>query len=161
MEVSMDTQSFAMDDILRIINDQEFQLRHKRAKTDFVRNRKFRFVTIVGMLLRTIKNSLQIDCNFLGDLMKEVPGTNQAFSQARMKISASAFEELHEVALRAHYTKAPNEGLWRGYRIIGCDGSTGRLPRSDELEMAFGLCTQVKKRPLNILSWHVYQSVRT
>ena len=113
MEVSMDTQSFAMDDILRIINDQEFQLRHKRAKTDFVRNRKFRFVTIVGMLLRTIKNSLQIDCNFLGDLMKEVPGTNQAFSQARMKISASAFEELHEVALRAHYTKAPNEGLWR------------------------------------------------
>ena len=135
----MDTQSFAIDIILKAINDQEFQLRHKRAKTDFVRNRKFGFVTIVGMLLRTIKNSLQIDCNFLGDLMNEVPGTKQAFSKARMKISASAFQELHKLALQAHYTKAPNEGFWRGYRLIGCDGSTIRLPRSDELERVFGL----------------------
>lgn len=36
----MDGQIFEIDDILRIINDQEFQLKHKRSITDFVKNRK-------------------------------------------------------------------------------------------------------------------------
>ena len=82
----MDTQCSAMKAILRMIHNQEFQARYKRAVNDFIRNRKFGFVTVVGLLLRTIKNSLQIDCNFLGDLVREEPGTKQAFSQARIKI---------------------------------------------------------------------------
>lgn len=135
----MDTQYSAMKAILRMINDKAFQARYKRAITDFVRSRKFGFVTIVGLLLRTIKNSLQIDCNFLGDLMNEEAGTKQAFSQARAKIVPEAFQEMHEEGLKAHYIEAPNEGLWRGHRLIGCDGSTGRLPKSEELEAAFGL----------------------
>lgn len=107
--------------------------------TDFIRNRKFGFVTVVGMLLRTVKNSLQIDCNFLGKLMNIEPGTKQAFSQARKKIVPEAFQEMHEDGLRVHYTNAPNEGLWRGHRVIACDGSTGRLPSYDELAAEFGL----------------------
>jgi len=135
----MSTQYFAMKALLRIIKDKEFQARYKRSVSDFIRNRKFGFVTVVGMLLRTIKNSLQIDCNFLGDLMDEEPGSKQAFSQARMKIAPEAFQEIYEEGLKAHYIHAPNEGLWRGYRLIACDGSTVRLPKSEELEKVFGI----------------------
>ena len=133
------TQYEGVEEILRLINDPDFQSKHKKAVKDFIRNRKFGFVTVVGMLLRMIKNSLQIDCNFLGDLMKIEAGTKQAFSQARAKIDAEAFQEMHESTIRTHYTTAPAEGLWRGYRLIACDGSTGRLPRSNELEAEYGL----------------------
>ena len=133
------TQYEGVRELLRLINDLDFQSKYKRAVKDFIRNRKFGFVTVVGMLLRTIKNSLQIDCNFLGDFMKIEAGTKQAFSQARAKIDAEAFQEMHESTIRSHYTTAPSEGLWRGYRLIACDGSTGRLPKSDELETEYGL----------------------
>lgn len=132
------TQYLAMINILEKIRDESFQNQYKRSATDFIRNRKLGFVTVVGMLLRGIKSSLQISCNFLGDLVKEEAGSKQAFSQARMKIAAEAFQELHEEGLRTHYTAAPTTGLWNGYRIIACDGSTARLPWSKELESSFG-----------------------
>jgi len=37
-----------------------------------------------------------------------------------------------------NYTAAPKAGLWRGFRLIGCDGSTLRLPTSEELALKFG-----------------------
>ena len=54
----MDTQYFAMQVILQMINDEIFQAKHKQAEIDFIRNRKIGFVIVVGMLLRMIKNSL-------------------------------------------------------------------------------------------------------
>ncbi len=135
----MDTQCIAVQVILNLIHAGSFQLKHKRGITDFLRERKFGFVTVVGMVLRLIKNSLQIDCNFLGDLMNQKSGTKQALSQARMKLSHTAFQEMNDAGLHAHYTTDPNGGLWRGFRLIAADGSTGRLPRSEELVNEFGL----------------------
>ncbi len=135
----MTIQCIAVESLFTLLNRESFQSNHKKFPTDFLRNRIFSFATVVGMLLRAVKKSLQIDCNFLGARMKEEPGSKQAFSQARAKILPSGFQEMHEDGLRVHYTEAPKGGLWRGFRVIGCDGSTLRLPNSKELEAKFGL----------------------
>lgn len=99
------------------------------------------FQTIVGMLLRMVKNSLQISCNWLADLIGCEPSSKQAFSQARQKLSPECFQEFHEDGIRVNYTNCPDKGLWKGFRLIACDGSTLRLPESKDLERNFGRCS--------------------
>jgi hypothetical protein len=135
----MNTQTDAVDSLLSLIIDPIFQSQYKRRSSDFLRNRIFSFGTVVGMLLRMVRSSLQIDCNFMGDLVNQEPASKQAFSQARAKLRPEAFEAMYNDGIRVHYSLAPNEGLWRGFRVIANDGSTLRLPQSDELEAKFGL----------------------
>lgn len=120
------------------IQDQIFQNRHKLYPQAFIRDRKLSFCVVVGMLLRMAKQSLQITCNWLGDLLDVEPASKQAFSQARQKISAECFMELMDSGLETNYKLARHKGLWRGFRLIACDGSTLRLPESEELVETFG-----------------------
>lgn len=137
----MSIRENAIKSALKAIHDKTFQNKHKASAKNFSRNRKLSFANIVSMLLRLVKNSLQIECNFFGDLMDIDPATKQAFSQARNKLLPGAFQELHEDGVKVFYTHKTNEGLWQGYRIIACDGSTLRLPNSQELEQEFGRCS--------------------
>lgn len=90
------------------------------------------------MLLRMIKSSLQIECNFFGGLMEAEAVSKQAFSKARGKIKPGAFQAILEDGIRVFYTNVPERGLWRNFRLIACDGSTLRLPDSKELASEFG-----------------------
>jgi hypothetical protein len=65
------------------------------------------------------------------------PVSKQAFSKARYKISYTGFKELNTTLLKELYTNN-KEGCWQGYRIFGIDGSTIRLPESEELEEYIG-----------------------
>jgi hypothetical protein len=132
------TYSNVLESMTDLLNDENFQTRHKQSKSAFTRNRKLNFSTIAGMILRMIKQSLQITCNWLGDLVGAEPASKQAFSKARQKISPECFCEMHSHCLDVHYTAAPKDGLWKEYRLIGCDGSTIRLPESEELAKKFG-----------------------
>lgn len=114
-----------------------FQEEHRKGQA-FTRTRKLPFPIVIGMVLRMVKTSIQITCNWLGDLMETEPVSKQAFSQARNRLSYTAFEAMHADGIRVNYSMAPKEGLWKGYRIIGCDGSTLRLPESKELAKEFG-----------------------
>lgn len=134
----MINQRFAILSLATLILENLFQERHKLKPSAFVRTRKLTFVAVVGMLLRMIKGSLQINCNWLGDLIETEPASKQAFSQARQKISPACFQEMHEDGLKVNYSRSPTKGLWKGFRLIGCDGSTLRLPESIDLEEAFG-----------------------
>jgi len=134
----MDIQAVAVGSAIRLICDITFQCRFKKSPKDFSRSRKLDFATIAAMLLRMVKSSIQIECNFMGNLMRIGPASKQAFSQARSKIQPEAFKQLHEDGIRVNYTQAPKRGLWKTYRIIACDGSTLRIPDSEELETEFG-----------------------
>ena len=70
--------------------------------------------------------------------MNTEPASKQAFSQARQRISHTAFQEMHADSLRVIYSTDPKDGLWKGYRLIAADGSTLRLPESKELAEEFG-----------------------
>jgi hypothetical protein len=134
--------------LIDLISGSSFRERSKKSPTDFVRNRKLDFATLIGMILRMVKTSIQIACNFIGDLMKTEPASKQAFSQARNRLLPSAFQEMFLRGVLLFYTKNPERGLWRGYRLIGCDGSTGRLPKSPELEEHFGCYPGKSKSPV-------------
>jgi len=130
-------QQNVITSLTSLADDDNFQNRNKEAGS-FVRNRKLPFQTVVGMILRMVKNSIQIACNWLGTFMNTEPASKQAFSQARQKISYTAFQEMHADGLRVIYSTDPKDGLWKGYRLIAADGSTLRLPESEELAKEFG-----------------------
>jgi hypothetical protein len=114
-----------------------FQAKHRKGRS-FSRTRVLTFPVVVGMILRMVKTSIQITCNWLGNSMEIEPVSKQAFSQARHRLSYTAFEEMHADGIRVNYSMAPKAGLWKEYRVIGCDGSTLRLPESKELAKEFG-----------------------
>lgn len=134
----MFTNQNAMSNLVSLIRNRSFQEKHKIQSSAFSRNRKLTFPAIAAMILRMIKQSLQIACNWLGDLTGSEPASKQAFSKARQKLSPECFQDLHANGLETHYSLAPKEGLWLGYRIIAADGSTLRLPESEALATEFG-----------------------
>ena len=85
----------------------------------------------------------------LDDFVKEIgkPGASlvrvgkSAFSRARHKLKHGAFIELRELIVKDFYINAPFRTDWKGYRVIGIDGSTAELPNSDEVQKKFGVHT--------------------
>lgn len=134
----MAIRNSAIISLIDLLNNPTFHDNHRAYPTAFTRDRKLNFITVAGMILRMVKQSLQIACNWLGNLTESEPASKQAFSRARQKISPECFQALHADGLRVNYTQAPNKGLWNAYRLIACDGSTLRLPESEELADEFG-----------------------
>lgn len=130
-------QPTVMIGLSSLLQENYFQERHKDFGS-FTRNRKLSFEPVAGMILRMVKTSTQIACNWLGDFMNTDPVSKQAFSQARQKMRHTAFQEMHAHGLHPIYTMAPKDGLWKEYRVIAADGSTLRLPESEELAREFG-----------------------
>lgn len=83
------------------------------------------------------KKSLQIESNLLANITGRKSVSKQSLSKSRRKIGVSAFQELHADAIRLHYQGNQNH-LWKGYRVIGGDGSTLQLPRQGDLPIFFG-----------------------
>jgi hypothetical protein len=63
--------------------------------------------------------------------------SKQALSKARQKLSEQSFIRLNERLVEELY---PDNSYvtWKGYRLVGIDGSTGQLPDSDEIRKEFG-----------------------
>jgi hypothetical protein len=65
--------------------------------------------------------------------------SKSAFTQARKKLKAEAFEELRKEQLIYFQNHAPFKKSWKGYRLVSIDGSKLNLPYSEELLSHFGL----------------------
>lgn len=124
-------------DIQHILCSQEFMQKHRVTPEAFTRTRSLSFGRIVATLLQKVCKSLQIECNFLGNLLAEESVTKQAFSKARQKVDVSTFQDLHKRAMKIYFTDN-NDMLWKGYRVFGGDGSTLTLPREGDLPGFFG-----------------------
>lgn len=123
--------------IQNLIIDPDFIQQYRCHPNAFIRQRKLTFGIVVATLIHLAKKSLQIVCNLLGDSMVyDIPPSKQAFSQARHKISYTGFQALHEESLKTFYLDN-TDGLWRGHRAFGVDGSLVRLPDSEDLENHF------------------------
>ena len=64
--------------------------------------------------------------------------SNSAFSQARQKLSHTAFIELHRTAVVENYYADDQYQTWQGFRLLGVDGSKIRLPDTPEIRKEFG-----------------------
>lgn len=117
---------------------KQFQSKVSIGKKSFTRKRKLPFPLVYSMIFQLVKKSLAIECELLEPTGEMIPPSKQAFSKARYKISHLGFQEFLEDSLAGTYTRDPKYGCWRGYRVIGADGSSLRLPDTPEIVDTFG-----------------------
>ncbi len=91
--------------------------------------------------MNLLKNAIQyeLDTFYSHLLNRDFPRqevTQSAFTQARKKLSFEAFIELNDKVVQSFYAEAPVEH-WHGYRLLGIDGTTLRLPNTPEIRKSF------------------------
>jgi hypothetical protein len=120
------------------IQSEEFLDSSRVRPQDFTRNRKMPFFKLVMFMLNAAKSSIQTRLDdFFENVTKEDMGmTQQSFSEARQKISYSAFPELFAYGVEVIYEGGYD--TWHGYRLSAVDGSKIQLPDNQELREQFG-----------------------
>lgn len=129
-----------------ILENEEFISRYKNGDKAFSRDRVFTFKTLVVFLMSQLQRAIQRE---LDDFVREIRQSGAslarvskaAFSKARNKLKHGAFVELREIIVKDFYVNCPFKQSWKGYRVIGVDGSTAELPNSDEVQQEFGVHT--------------------
>lgn len=111
--------------------------RHKRLPQDFTRDRKLPHKAVLQLLLKKSVKSLQLVLNEWTDKL-DYQITASALSQARHKLSHTAFIELHESCVLDVMYRDDYE-TYKGHRLLGLDGTTLRLPSSKETKKEFGV----------------------
>lgn len=124
------------------IADPEFLARHRERDTAFVRDRILTFERIIFFLLNLIKSSLQAELDSFFEILyknefTERIVTKSAFSIARKKFKASAFVELN-TCLVSNVYRLFQPKRWHGFDLRAVDGSTLRLPDTEDVIATFG-----------------------
>lgn len=125
------------------LTSKEFIERHRVNPTDFTRERSLPFHKVFFLLINFLTKSLQaeLDNLFRVLLNKEIPVnevTKGAFSLARKKLNYKAFVELDKTQIYYFYETATYTN-WKGFRLLGVDGSIVRLPSSHEIVVKYGI----------------------
>ena len=116
----MSYSAFIKDKLLSLINemDQYHWLFTRNAEKDFSRIKKWTFGEIMRFIIsmegKSLKDELLEHFNFSVDTP-----TNSSVNQRRAQILPEAFEFL----FREFTTVTSKEKLFRGYRLLACDGS--------------------------------------
>jgi len=125
-----------------LIHAPDFPARHRVRPQDFTRTRTLPFPSVVVILLNLCKNSLQDELDGFFETTRGLAVASRvawksALSQARYKLRSSAFEELNDLVIERFY-RARRARRWHGLRLLAGDGSTARLPDTDEVLEHFG-----------------------
>lgn len=127
-----------MERLRSLIQSRAFLNNSRARPQDFTRDRKMPFFKLVMFMLNTAKASIQTRLEgFFESVTKEdTEMSQQSYSEARQKISYTAFPELFaygvEVIYEGHYD------TWHGYRLSAIDGSKMQLPDDRKLRSHFG-----------------------
>ena len=125
--------------IISQIHSSKFIKKHKFKIQHFTRNRILNFQILFVTIMRKSVKSLQIVLNeLLMDSHINTTVTNSAFTQARQKLSHTAFLELSQDIVAMQYEDTKDINLWNGYRLLGVDASQIILPDTKEIELEFG-----------------------
>ena len=127
----------------KIIFSEDFLSRHRRSPKDFIRERLLPFHNMLFFLMNMIKGSVQdeLDYFFKAILAEEVSArtvTKGAFIKARKKLHHGAFIELGRNLVSFFYDNFPCR-KWNGFRILAIDGSTIKVPRTEDCTDHFGV----------------------
>lgn len=125
--------------MLASLNAQKQAIYLSRPKQDFTRQRKLDFSKTVGLILRTLKKSVNAELISQSGLFKfKEPPTKTALSLARSKIKVRFFEDLFFYTCQLFYqTKTPIK-YWKGYRLLTIDGTGIRVPDMGENRRLIG-----------------------
>lgn len=102
-------------------------------------NNKMTFKSIIVFILNFVKKSLQIE---LDNFFSGINGTNfsvtkQAFSEARQKISPTAFIKMSDGIIKWFYRDTEYK-RFKGYRLLSIDGTVLEINNTEKLREEFG-----------------------
>jgi hypothetical protein len=124
-----------------LLHSQQLKEQCRNNDKDFTRRRILTFPILVVVLMNMLTKTLQVELTRFFKVLKgqrsDVQVSTQAFSQARQKLSETVFIQLDERLVDEFYTDNTYT-TWKGYRLIGIDGSTSQLPESEEIRQEFG-----------------------
>lgn len=143
--LKMELKSLFINFVNKEVEKEEFVNDHKRNKNDFTRNRTLTYPIMFLLLLRKSIKSLQLVLNELfiyNHISQTVSGS--AYNQARKKFKHTAFIALNDGTIELFYKEAKIK-RWKGYRVFGVDASKIILPKTKEIEEAYG-CVPIKSQ---------------
>jgi Transposase DDE domain len=117
---------------------------NRQRAQDFTRQRLLPFASVVLLILRGHKLSLQNALNKVFKALERVFSVPQAsaYSHARQKLKPEVFIILNRIVCQNFYQLYEADGLvkrWRGHRLIGADGTYLNLPDTPETRQEFTL----------------------
>ena len=147
--------------IQNLIAMSKFKETHKIKATDFTRNRKLNFITIVNIMLKKSSKSLQ---NTLNDSREKLLNlskkayesvTASAYTRARAKLNYTAFIELSSL-VRDEFYEDGDYQKFKGFRLLAVDGSIIILPYSENIKTLF--TPTIAKNQIEIFTKEVIQA---
>lgn len=131
-----------IDFLKEIINSENFINRHRQSPTDFVRQRKLPFSTLIFFLINFVKGSYQdeLDHFFKAIHCLDVARnfvSKAALAKARMKLKYDAFIELNLRLIHFFYDNF-TVSKWNDFNLLAVDGTTVQLPRVEAIADHFG-----------------------
>lgn len=105
----------------------------------FTRNRKLGFVDIILFQISSASKSLGVELhNYLrSSKINSTEYSKQAYSKSRIKIKHSGYIELNDSLLEEYY-KREDYKTYKGYRLLGIDGSEIELQHGSTIRNKFG-----------------------
>ena len=135
--------------LVQVANNQEWISLFRNTETDFTRRRKLSFENLSLLIVRLCKKTLSVDIEkFFEEMNASLPCTVSAFSLQRVKLNPSFFYSWNMVLWLNFYSEYGScVKRWRGFRILGCDGSNISLVNKPDLQEYFGCLLYTSPSP--------------
>ena len=130
-----------------VIFSEELKMKYKEKISDFTRERKQNFSSLILFMLNNLQKSLSIEIdNFITHLTQKLSNqkiedfTKSAFVQNRNKLKPEVFKDLFNRVTSFFYDEnhQANIKTFHGKRVLAVDGSTTNLPDTPLLKEIFG-----------------------
>ena len=119
------------------IHSKEFVEEHKLHPKAFLRCRLLPFSIIFLFILNLLRRSIPKELNSFCKNIKIEKTTRSAVTQARAKISPSAFVELNDVLIEQFY-EDNDYFTYKNFILLAIDGSSLQLPETQEILDKYG-----------------------
>lgn len=117
----------------------ELKNSHRKSEKAFIRDRILNFPVLILLLLQKGSRSLQLLLNeFTGMMQLSLTVSNGAFTKARKKIVHTIFVELNQIAIVDVMYGDGDYKTYKGFRLLGIDGSKVLLPNTQDVINEFG-----------------------
>ena len=132
-----------------MMKKEEYQDQSKQKKTDFTRERKVGFLSLVCIIINRVCKSTQLELDHFREKFMSVSAqtttyTKQSFSEAREKLTTAAFTLLNDELIRGFY-EDDDFKTYRGFRLLAVDGSVLEVPDTPVTRKKYGFSSNFAK----------------
>jgi hypothetical protein len=126
--------------LLTVSENQEYKNYFRTTETAFTRRRKLSFEKLALIIVQLCKKTLSVEIDkFFEQINSGSSCSVAAFSMQRKKLNPAFFYAWNMVLWKNFYNEYGSQAKrWRGFRVLGCDGSNITLINKPELQSHFG-----------------------